>query len=48
LEEKKREAKEQIEKYLSDRKIIDDNNKPLKKMTVITIGKNDLVYEELN
>jgi hypothetical protein len=48
LEAKKQEAKAQLEKYLLDNKIKEDSLKPLKKMIIVTIGKNDLEYEELN
>jgi len=48
LEIKKNEAREQLEKYKSDKKIIDDGKKPLKEMIIVTIGKNEMVYEELN
>jgi hypothetical protein len=48
LEKKKKEAKEQLEKYKNDYKIKEDGVRPLKKLIIITIGKNDIVYEELN
>lgn len=48
LEIKKNEAREQLEKYKIDKKIVDDGKKPLKEMIVITIGKSEMVYEELN
>jgi len=48
LTSKKKEAKEQLEKYIKDAKIQEDGVRPLKKMIVISIGKNDTIYEELN
>ncbi|TYQ14575.1 UNVERIFIED_CONTAM: PD-(D/E)XK nuclease superfamily protein [Acetivibrio alkalicellulosi] len=48
LEEKKKEAKGQLERYISDYKIKEDGEKPLKKLIIISIGKNDTFYEELN
>jgi hypothetical protein len=48
LEKKKEEAKKQLEKYIKDYKLQEDSEKPLKKMIIITIGKNDTYYEELN
>ena len=48
LEDKKDEAKKQLEKYIKDERIQEDGVRPLKKMIVISIGKNDTIYEELN
>ncbi|TYQ15685.1 UNVERIFIED_CONTAM: PD-(D/E)XK nuclease superfamily protein [Acetivibrio alkalicellulosi] len=48
LEQKKKEATEQLKKYIDDYKIKEDGEKPLKKMILITIGKNDTFYQELN
>ncbi|TYQ15686.1 UNVERIFIED_CONTAM: PD-(D/E)XK nuclease superfamily protein [Acetivibrio alkalicellulosi] len=48
LEQKKKEATEQLKKYIDDYKIKEDGEKPLKKIIIITIGKNDIFYQELN
>jgi hypothetical protein len=48
LDLKKKEAKEQLEKYKNDYKIKEDGNRLLKKLIIITIGKKDTIYEELN
>ena len=47
LEKKKAEAKEQLEKYIKDKRLELNGERPLKKLIIITIGKKETFYEEV-
>ena len=47
IEEKQKEAKEQLENYIKDYNIMNDSDRVLKKFTVVTIGKKYVEYRVL-
>ena len=47
IDKKQEEAEAQLEKYIKDHNIKYDSEKPLKKVTVITIGRRYSLYREI-